>query len=73
MQGSAPAVCEASFSADGVFVAVDVLARAGSGWNLIEVKSSTSAKPEHDLDVARSSSTRCDRLAWLWNGRLSCA
>jgi len=52
MQGSAPAVFEASFSAGGVFVAVDILERAGQGWNLIEVKSGTSAKPEHEPDVA---------------------
>jgi len=52
IQGSAPAVYEASFSAGGLFVAVDILERTKQGWNLIEVKSSTSAKPEHVPDVA---------------------
>ncbi|MGH7637561.1 MAG: DUF2779 domain-containing protein [Gemmatimonadaceae bacterium] len=48
----APAIFEASFSADDVFVAVDVLVREGNAWRLIEVKSSTSAKEEHLLDAA---------------------
>jgi len=43
---------EAAFLADGVFVAVDVLERHGAGFNLIEVKSSTSLKDEHVPDVA---------------------
>lgn len=48
----APAIYEASFAADDVFVAVDVLLREGDGWRLIEVKSSTSAKEEHLADAA---------------------
>src|SRR5262245_45543041 len=44
------AIFEASFQAGGVFVAVDVLVRGESGWTLIEVKSSNSAKPEHIPD-----------------------
>jgi len=48
----ADAVFEASFQAGGVFVAVDVLQRGESGWTLIEVKSSNSAKPEHVPDAA---------------------
>ena len=43
---------EASFSADRVFVAVDILERLRGGFGLIEVKSSTSAKPEHLPDAA---------------------
>ncbi len=43
---------EAAFSADGVFVAVDVLERHGAGFCLIEVKSATSLKDEHVPDVA---------------------
>src|SRR5437762_2657504 len=35
----ATAIYEASFRADGVFVAVDILTREGSGFRLTEVKS----------------------------------
>ena len=48
----ASVVCEAAFVADDVFVAVDVLERNGDGFNLIEVKSSTSQKPEHVGDAS---------------------
>ncbi len=48
----APAIYEASFSADGVFAAVDILARERNGWRLIEVKSSTKLKDEHIPDAA---------------------
>jgi hypothetical protein len=48
----APAVFEASFLADGVFVAVDVLERRRGGWNLVEVKSTTKVKDPHYPDVA---------------------
>jgi len=47
-----PAVFEASFLADGVFVAVDVLERRRGGWNLVEVKSTTKVKDPHSPDVA---------------------
>jgi len=49
--GASP-IYEASFFADDIFVAVDILERTGEGWHLIEVKSTTSAKPEHIPDVA---------------------
>jgi hypothetical protein len=52
LAGGAPAVFEASFVADGVFVAVDVLERQGAAWNLVEVKSNTQVKEPHHLDVA---------------------
>ncbi len=48
----APAVYEASFSAGGIFVAVDILERLGEDHGLIEVKSSTKVKPEHLPDAA---------------------
>jgi hypothetical protein len=48
----APAVYEASFRADGVFVAVDILKRDGRGFRLIEVKSSTAVRDHHIPDVA---------------------
>src|SRR3990172_9414482 len=51
--GRAPAIFEAAFAAeDGRHAAVDILARGRRGWRLIEVKSSTSVKEEHLLDVA---------------------
>src|SRR5438034_7335809 len=52
IEAGAPAIFEASFVADNTFVAVDVLLREGTGWRLIEVKSASSEKEEHLLDVA---------------------
>ena len=52
LEAGAPAIFEASFLADGVFVAVDVLERLDDGFRLIEVKSATSRKEEHLPDVA---------------------
>src|SRR5207249_6884222 len=48
----APAVFEATFIADGTFVAIDVLEKQNDGYRLTEVKSSTSQKDEHISDVA---------------------
>jgi hypothetical protein len=48
-----PAIFEAAFEHDGVFVRVDILHRRTDGrWRLIEVKSSASMKDEHHEDVA---------------------
>jgi predicted RecB family nuclease len=52
LQNGAPAVYEASFTADGVFTAVDILKREARGFRLIEVKSTTSVKEHHIPDVA---------------------
>lgn len=43
---------EAAFSADGIFVAVDILVRKGQAWNAYEVKSTSSVKKNHIKDVA---------------------
>ena len=48
----APAIFEATFIADGTFVAIDVLQKQDQGYRLIEVKASNSQKPEHVSDVA---------------------
>ncbi len=48
----APAILEGAFSADGVFVAVDVLLKDGTGYMLIEVKSSSQLKDDHIPDAA---------------------
>ena len=52
LDGDAPAIYEASFLADNVFVAVDILERTGNGYSMIEVKSSTQLKDEHLPDAA---------------------
>jgi predicted RecB family nuclease len=52
LAAGARVVYEASFLADRVFAAVDILERRGDGFGLIEVKSSTTVKPEHLPDVA---------------------
>jgi hypothetical protein len=52
IDGGASAIFEACFEQDGVFCAVDVLERRGSDWTVIEVKSSSEAKPYHTPDLA---------------------
>jgi len=53
MESGAPAVYEATFVEDELFVAVDILARGDSGgWRLIEVKSSLDLKDVHLPDAA---------------------
>ncbi len=52
LAAGARVIYEASFFAGRVFVAVDILERLRGGFGLIEVKSSTSAKPEHLPDAA---------------------
>jgi len=51
-RSKAPALFEATVLHNDVLVRVDVLKRAGKNWDLIEVKSSTSAKKEHIADIA---------------------
>jgi len=50
--GSADALYEAGFTEGGVRVRADILARSSGGWEMIEVKSSTSVKDEHVPDAA---------------------
>ncbi len=54
LEGSeASALFEAAFTEDGVRIRVDILARSPDGsWDIVEVKSTTSAKDEHIPDVA---------------------
>jgi hypothetical protein len=47
-----PAIYEASFLEDGVFVSVDILERRRDGVVLVEVKSTVDVKAEHIPDVA---------------------
>ncbi|MDP2958766.1 MAG: DUF2779 domain-containing protein [Longimicrobiales bacterium] len=48
----APAIFEASFMEDGVFVAVDILERLPEGFRLVEVKGASSLQDKHVPDVA---------------------
>ena len=41
-------ICEASFTLDNHYCAVDILRRNGDGWDIYEVKSSTYKGDEHD-------------------------
>ena len=52
LEAKAPAIYEATFVEDDVYVAVDVLERVDGGHNLIEVKSTTDVKEEHYPDAA---------------------
>ncbi|MEZ4750340.1 MAG: DUF2779 domain-containing protein, partial [Bdellovibrionota bacterium] len=54
IKNGAETIYEATFEKDGISARVDILHRKKSskGWDLIEVKSSTSVKPEHVDDVA---------------------
>lgn len=47
-----PAIFEAAFLQEGVRVRADILERTASGWNLVEVKSSTSVKEVYLADLA---------------------
>ena len=50
---SIPAIYEAAFLFEGIRIRVDILSRNGDGsFDLVEVKSSTSVKPEHIPDAA---------------------
>lgn len=52
IQGGAEVIYEASFEADGVRIVADILLREADGWRLVEVKSTSKAKPEHVWDLA---------------------
>lgn len=49
---SITAIYEAAFLSDDVLIRADVLLRKGNEWEMVEVKSSTSQKPEHIADAA---------------------
>ena len=52
LRAGAPAIFEASFAEDNIFVAVDVLERTPRGWTIVEVKSSSKVKPQYLPDAA---------------------
>ena len=45
-------ICEASFSYDGLYCAVDILKKQGDGWAIYEVKSSTHQKYIYIVDIS---------------------
>lgn len=45
-------IFEASFLHQGAYARIDILNKSDSGWDVIEVKSSSSVKPEHKDDIA---------------------
>ncbi|MBT7903583.1 DUF2779 domain-containing protein [Candidatus Woesearchaeota archaeon] len=45
-------IIEAGFKEDNLFVRSDVLKFTDNGWNLYEIKSTTSVKPQHITDLA---------------------
>ena len=52
IEAGAQVIYEASFVADSVFVAVDILVREPLGWRVIEVKSATKLKNQYLPDAA---------------------
>ena len=47
-----PILYEAAFVHDEVLVRADVMYRDGDAWDIVEVKSTTKTKPEHETDAA---------------------
>ena len=52
MDAGAEVICEAAFSYDGLYCAVDILRKEKDGYAIYEVKSSTVAKPVYSVDIA---------------------
>lgn len=50
--GKTETICEAAFSSDGCYCAVDILHREGGGYAIYEVKSSSDAKQKYYQDIA---------------------
>ena len=48
----AETICEAAFSADGCYCAVDILHKQNGGYAIYEVKSTTKEKAEYEYDMA---------------------
>ncbi|MBR1866818.1 MAG: DUF2779 domain-containing protein [Lachnospiraceae bacterium] len=52
MEQGTECIAEAAFTHDGLYCAVDLLHKNNSGWDIVEVKSSTRVKEEHIEDMA---------------------
>lgn len=52
MAQGVPAICEAAFSYNGLYCAVDILKRDGDGWQIYEVKAENNIKEINYADVA---------------------
>ena len=48
LNGSVDVICEAAFSFNGLYCAVDILRREGEGWAIYEVKSSTNNSDKNE-------------------------
>ena len=52
MEKGTPVICEAAFSWEGLYCAVDLLRKEGDGWAIYEVKSSAHMKDSYTADVS---------------------
>ena len=52
MEKGTPVICEASFSYEGLYCAVDLLRKDGDGWAIYEVKSSAHLQDYYTADVS---------------------
>ena len=52
MEKGTPVICEAAFSYEGLYCAVDLLRKDGDGWKLYEVKSSSHLQDYYTADVS---------------------
>ena len=52
MEKGTPVICEAAFSYEGLYCAVDLLRKDGDGWAVYEVKSTTQLKDYYTADVS---------------------
>lgn len=59
VRGGAESICEAAFSFDGLYCAVDILHREGDGYAIYEVKSSSEVKDYHLSDIAYQKYVLC--------------
>lgn len=50
LENHTPVICEAAFSYEGCYCAVDILKRKGDGWEIYEVKSSATGKNTEMID-----------------------
>lgn len=50
LERKTPVICEAAFSYEGCYCAVDILKKEAAGWSIYEVKSSTATKDTETID-----------------------
>ena len=62
-------ICEASFIFDGLYCAVDILHKNGNGWDIVEVKSSTSIHDIYYHDKAICFRAAVYNISWFTEKR----